>query len=386
MTEEWYYEEIETEEQDEYVYGEYEITSSPNDFNILTLYNFLESGVVKIPSFQRNFVWDINRASKLIESLIIGLPIPQIFLYEESRNKFLIIDGQQRLMSIYYFIKQRFPKKEKRTEIGNIFDTYGRIPEEVLNDNQYFRPFRLNLSSPGKVNNKLHGLTYETLGDFKTNFDLRTVRNIIIKQNQPVGVDSSMYEIFNRLNSGGLNLKPQEIRSSLHHSKFDDMLKRINLDTRWRRLIGQPNPDLRLKDIEILLRGFAMLHMADSYKAPMAHFLNSFAFKAQSLSNVEVAYLENLFFSFLENCRDLNPSLLCNKSGKFNVLIFESVFSQICKPYFEKGLLVDTVINNELIQKLIQEPDFMRASSAATANRDNVMLRLKTAKSILLHS
>ena len=82
---------------------EYDMSSSPNDFNVLTIMNFLQSGNVKIAGFQRNYVWDIKRASKLIESLIIGLPIPQIFLFEEGKNQFLVIDGQQRLMSIYYF-------------------------------------------------------------------------------------------------------------------------------------------------------------------------------------------------------------------------------------------------------------------------------------------
>src|SRR5512142_3145569 len=93
-------------EEEGYPISEYDLTSSPNDFNIITIFNFIESGAVKIPAFQRNYVWDIKRASKLIESIIIGLPVPQIFLYEEARNSFLVMDGQQRLMSIYYFIKQ----------------------------------------------------------------------------------------------------------------------------------------------------------------------------------------------------------------------------------------------------------------------------------------
>jgi uncharacterized protein with ParB-like and HNH nuclease domain len=63
-------------------------------------------------------VWDLGRASKLIESLLLGLPVPQIFLYEAARNEFLVIDGQQRLMSIYYFIKQRFPKKTNEQICG----------------------------------------------------------------------------------------------------------------------------------------------------------------------------------------------------------------------------------------------------------------------------
>jgi uncharacterized protein with ParB-like and HNH nuclease domain len=108
------------DEDDELQIDEYDITATPNDFNVSTLFNFIESGAVRIPGFQRNFVWDQVRASKLIESLILGIPVPQLFLYEQARNRFLVIDGQQRLMSIYYFIKRRFPRKEKRVEIRGI--------------------------------------------------------------------------------------------------------------------------------------------------------------------------------------------------------------------------------------------------------------------------
>ena len=94
--------EPETDIKDEYSLTEYDITASPNDFNIKTLFDFIQSETVKIPAFQRNYVWDLTRASKLIESIIIGIPIPQIFLYEKSQNEFLVIDGQQRLMTIYY--------------------------------------------------------------------------------------------------------------------------------------------------------------------------------------------------------------------------------------------------------------------------------------------
>src|SRR5438034_7027552 len=69
--------------------SEYDLVASPNDFNVKTIFDFISQGVVKIPGFQRNYVWDIKRASMLIESLMMGLPIPQIFLYEEARNSFL---------------------------------------------------------------------------------------------------------------------------------------------------------------------------------------------------------------------------------------------------------------------------------------------------------
>jgi uncharacterized protein with ParB-like and HNH nuclease domain len=139
---------------------EYDITAAPNDFNVLTIYSFLESGSVRIPGFQRNNVWDLGRASKLIESLILGLPVPQIFLYEVERNRFLVIDGQQRLMSIYYFVKQRFPKKEKRAELRTIFDEHGKLPDEIIHNDEYFENFRLKLSeSLPKHPNRFGGLS-----------------------------------------------------------------------------------------------------------------------------------------------------------------------------------------------------------------------------------
>jgi hypothetical protein len=109
MNDDWFEDYV--EEDDDLQIDEYDITSTPNDFNVLTLFNFIESGAVRIPGFQRNFVWDQIRSFKLIESLILGIPVPQLFLYEQARNRFLVIDGQQRLMSIYYFIKKAIPQK-----------------------------------------------------------------------------------------------------------------------------------------------------------------------------------------------------------------------------------------------------------------------------------
>lgn len=81
-----YYDDSQNEEITDVI--DYDISVSPNDFNLKTLFDFIDSGIVKIPGFQRNYVWDLKRASKLIESLLIGVPIPQIFLYEEKKNSF----------------------------------------------------------------------------------------------------------------------------------------------------------------------------------------------------------------------------------------------------------------------------------------------------------
>ncbi|MCJ7637786.1 MAG: DUF262 domain-containing protein [Nitrososphaeraceae archaeon] len=380
------------EEEEYYSFKEYDISASPNDFNIGTIFDYIEKGVFKIPGFQRNYVWDIKRASKLIESIIIGIPIPQIFLYEESKNTFLVIDGQQRLMTIYYFINGRFPDKDKRSELREIFGEHGKIPEGTLQDDNYFSDFKLDLPSqlPDRPN-KLNKLNYSSLDDdTKNSMGLRTIRNIIIKQNYPHD-DSIIYEIFNRLNTGGVNLSPQEIRTSLYHSEFFDTLYRINLDGRWRRLLKRHEPDLHMKDIEILLRGFAMLMNSDNYRPSMIKFLNNFS-NSMKLKNgndravyiEKVAYLENLFYSFLESCRNLDDNAFISKTARVNISMFEAIFTAVCKDAFQNNNLEVASINQEKLDNLKNNQLFINTTISQTTSKNNVAKRLELARQILL--
>ncbi|WP_333875302.1 DUF262 domain-containing protein [Methylobacter sp.] len=366
-------------------FTEYDISASPNDFNIKTLFDFIGSGIVKIPGFQRNYVWDIKRASKLIESIIIGIPIPQIFLYEEAKNKFIVIDGQQRYMTIYYFMKKRFPRNEKRLELRMIFDENKGIPDSILNNNDYFTDFNLKLpTSQRGQTNKFNGLNYFTLDEEdKVSFDLRTIRNIIIKQNAPDDEHSVVFEIFNRLNSGGVNLKPQEIRTSLFHSKFYDMLYKINLNPEWRKLTPSNTPDLNMKDIEILLRGFAMLIDGESYKPSMTKFLNKFSLKAKGFPDENINYLESLFMSFLNKSSTNDDQLFHSKTGRFNISVFESIFVASCiKPFLENTLDINDV-NFSKVELLKNDERFIDATQSGTASEKNVRFRISLAKQML---
>jgi hypothetical protein len=363
---------------------EYDISASPNDFNVSTIYSFMESGAVRIPGFQRNYVWDLGRASKLIESLILGLPVPQIFLYEIERNRFLVIDGQQRLMSIYYFIKQRFPRKDKRSDLRVIFDAHGKIPDNILHDDNYFENFRLKLadSVPDRPN-KFKNLSYLNLGEYKTQLDLRTIRNVIIKQNSPQEDDSSMYEIFNRLNTGGINLKPQEIRTSMYHSGFYEMLYRVNSNPQWRKIIGNSEPDLHMKDVEIILRGFAMLIDGREYAPSMVRFLNKFSRKAKSFKPEAISYFESLVSSFINASRSLPQDAFLNKNGRFNVALYEAAFAATCRTALESQKLLEGEINNSELVNLETDSDFNNATLEGTTQTRNVQKRLDRSFAIM---
>lgn len=384
-SDDWFEDYSDQEEYESQRIREYELTSIPADFTIATIIRYIDAGYFSIPSFQRNYVWDINRASRLIESLILGLPVPQIFLFEEGRDKFLVIDGQQRLMSIYYFAKRRFPRLEKRVEIRDVFHRKGAIPESMLGDDKYFTDFRLALTeNPPNWKNRLKGLTYCGLGEYKERFDLRPIRNILVRRNSQDGDDSAVYEIFERLNSGGVNLRPQEIRSSLYRSDFYAMLNEINSSQDWRRLVGNPVPDLHLKDLEVLLRGFAMLVDGETYAPSMAKFLNRFSKKAQSHDSERNDYLKGLFNSFLDSARRLPASaFLASDSSRFNIALFEAVFVAACAPAFADRRLVAGGISADSINALRTDPEFLQAARAGTAQKANVQKRLKRATSII---
>ena len=372
----------EDDADDEEAVGEYDITASPNDFNVSTIVDFIERKVFIIPGFQRNYVWDLKRASRLIESVVLGLPIPQIFLYESSRNKFLVIDGQQRLMSLYFFVKKRFPVMEKRGQLRRIFDEHGEFPAAIREDDAYFVRFALRLPSRTPEQNKLSRRNYDTLGDLKDTFDLRTIRCVVIKQNEPKDDDSSVYEIFNRLNTGGMNLAPQEIRASLYHSPFYDLIYRINAHDAWRRTIGVSEPDLRMRDIEVLVRACAVMIQFDQYKSSMGRFLNQFS-KLMKDSKPDLSRLTDVLSQFFLACAHLPDGIFGTRSKKVNVSIFEAVMSAICRDAYLHGGNIHP-LEAAAIDRLKQDKDFITAASSQSTHKTQVEKRLRIARSILV--
>ena len=382
MKETWY-QDI-PDDDNEVSVKEYDITATPNDFNILTIFSLIDNGIIKMPPFQRNYVWDEKRASKLIESIILGLPIPQIFLYEQGRNSFYVIDGQQRLLSIYFFIKQRFPTKEGRLVLREYLTGDTKIENSVLSDDRYFKNFKLNLpSQANNEKNKLDKLKYDTLGEYKNTFEiLRTIRSVVIKQNEPDD-DSSMYEIFNRLNTGGQNLSPQEIRMSLYYSDFYIMLSKINMQQEWRKILNQETIDVHFKDIEILLRSIAMLFEYEQYKSPMGRFLNTFSKQAMKFNADTIDYVNSLILSFFQSCSDLDNGIFCTKTGQFSISLFESIFVATAIDNFKNHSVITKKVNNQSIVALKNDADFANSNQGSVASKQNVTTRINRAMQIL---
>ena len=264
-----------------------------------------------------------------------------------------------------------------------MFDERGAIPAKVLGDNAYFSEFNLRLPErlPGQ-RNRFNNLNYSTLGEeYRTTFNLRTIRNVIVKQVNPTGYDS-IYEIFNRLNSGGMNLTPQEIRRCMYDSEFYDVLYKTNTRPEWRQLVGADVPDLHMKDVEILLRGFAMLMRGPSYRPSMVKFLNAFSETAKSFDRGKLQVLEELLQSFIDSCEGLSGDAF-QVNGRFSPMVFESVFVATCHDAYSSRKLVRGRIKSESVKDLRADPAFLAATQSRTTATDQVNTRLARAREII---
>ena len=221
----------------------YEISSYGADYPVDSLVKRISQQDIYIPGFQRGFVWTLPQASRFIESLLIGLPVPAIFLSREvETGRLVVIDGQQRLKSLQYFYGGRINSRE----------------------------FRLN-----GVTGEFEGKTYNTLReDDRRRLDDAILHAIIVRQENPQDDESSVYMLFERLNTTSVDLSPQEIRACVYHGPFIDYLEEANTNESWREIFGNPNP--RQKDQELLLRFFALYFASDIYKRPMKLFLSDF--------------------------------------------------------------------------------------------------------------
>src|SRR5579859_2413807 len=225
------------------------------DWTTDVLIQQLEKGNIDLdPAFQRRDAWTIRRKSLFIESLIVGLPIPQIVLAEkpELKGTFLVIDGKQRLLSLLRFT-QRFDDQE---------------------------PFAL---SNLKLRADLNGFTYEDLQDKRedlNSFQNQTVRTVVIRNWKK---EDMLYLIFHRLNSETLPLSPQELRQALHPGPFLTYCdKRSQQSEALRRILKLKRPDFRMRDIELLVRYFAFKNFGDDYTGNLKDFLDGACKKLNS--------------------------------------------------------------------------------------------------------
>lgn len=327
----------------------YQIATYPADYTLEVLHKKWKNNEINVPAFQRKFVWTQSQSSRLIESFLVGLPVPAVFLYTvRASQDFLVIDGQQRLRTIFDFFDGRF---------GD--ETNGFQPQFDLKG--------LNEES------EYGGKTFASL---KNNDQKRlmnaTLRAFIVMQLEP-NDDTSMFHIFERLNTGGTALANQEIRDCVYHGELSKFLNDLNLIENWRVIFGKPEPDRRKRDVELILRFFA-LRDTEGYKKPMKVFLNNFMKMNINPKPSELLRYRRIFEATCQAVVDrLGVRPFHIRTG-LNAAVFDAVMVA-----FSHGLLTIPEDIETRFERLIHDEAFQENTMSRTTDESVVARRFSAA-------
>jgi hypothetical protein len=343
----------------------FNISSWGADLSFRELLDRYEEGSLIKPELQRHYVWDKTEASRFIESLLLGLPVPSIFLAKTANEEMLIVDGYQRIMTVHDFVK-------------GTFATDGKL-------------FRLSRASK-KVNKRWRGKAFTELADAEQ----RKIRNttihaIIFVQQHPSGTNTSLYQIFERINTSGRSLLPQEIRNCVYQGTFNTLLLALNNHAAWRSMYGLPVPDNRMRDMEYILRFFALsspeLTAVEKEGISLKKFLNTYMGTHKAMSENEAKALGARFSQTVELIhKELGPSAFQNISPtspdrltpKFGPTIFDSITIETDRAISngKTAMLSDPEGRRRV---LLQDPKYRKAITQETMRLATIELRVAMA-------
>ena len=306
------------------------------------------------PDFQRNVVWDSDKKSKFIESVILNFPLPPWYLNQTKEGKLIIVDGIQRTTALHEFVNNEF-------KLSGL---------EALT--------------------RLNGYTFSELkelpGDDETRIEDKKIYIYLIKPSVSVKV---VYDIFNRINTGGTKLERQEVRNCIFSGKSTKLLKQLSEKEYFIKAIDNGVSPKRMKDREVILRylAFKLFDYEKDYEGDMSDFVEKAMKKINLMDDGEIEILENDFERVMNLTFDFfgtkNFRLPSGKNrGRINIAIFESLcyfFSKMSDEFLQahKKSIQDNFI------KLLENPEYFDAIRYSTSSKSKVITRFKLAQNIL---
>ena len=337
----------------------FNISSWGADLSFRELCTMYEENELLKPELQRKYVWDRMEASRFIESILMGLPVPSIFLAQSGSDK-LIVDGYQRIMTVYDYIRGIFSADNKVFKLSNSEKINHRWRNKAFNE-----------------------LSYEDQRKIKST----TIHAIVFEQKKPENSDTSLYQIFERINTSGRTLTAQEIRNCVYQGSFNKLLFELNKNQTWRTLFGSKDEDSRMRDIEFILRFFVMksdsVQKSTLNQISLKKSLNEFMAEVQNADETLINQFRNEFVETMElvhktlgDCAFRN--FVKNKyTKKFHPAIFDAISVAF---YFIKANKMN--VKNDAITlhpQLLTNESFKNASTTRTTDVQNITERVRMA-------
>jgi Protein of unknown function DUF262 len=316
------------------------------DFTVSTVVDSLKKGTIKIPSFQRGYVWSKTQASRLIESLVINCPIPVIYLSQDSDEVLNVIDGNQRLNAIKLYLNDEFELKGLTA-----------YPE-------------------------LENLKFSELDPrFQRHITNRTLRCIaILKDTHP----QIKFDVFERLNTGSVKLNYHELRHGINSGRLMEMIEEIALIPEF-RIHTLTKKDKRMKADELVLRFLALSANWRNYTKPLVAFLNKYSESNRNLDEPRLNGLKADFLRTFETAETLLHNLAFKtydssfKGAKFNAALYDAQMIAL----FELNLTSDNIQFLRSIdfraknREFIESDAFNKFIDSGTTDKNSVVGRIE---------
>ena len=342
------------------------------EYDLETLVKKIKKGTIKLdPDYQRRHRWTNQTSSRLIESLILNIPIPLIYLSqdidvddEDSESaRYSVIDGQQRLTAITQYLSNEFVLKDLQA-----------LPE-------------------------LEGMRYKNLPPFLIRrLEERTIKCLRIDST----VDTQVkYDIFERLNSGSIKLEPQELRNALYGGPFNDLLIRLSKNENFRVLlrVNLENPEdssrvKKMEDVELVLRFFALSN--DNYKTLKGGFKNFLDAEMERFSLLNEDEYSGLGQTFLKTMEVVRQNFgdtafaklrlegdVFGEVSPFNVSVYDALSIAIATEILKGAASTEPKIPREAIERyyaLFAEDEFFASIEGGTTDKSKVIFRIEAAR------
>ncbi|WP_436893671.1 DUF262 domain-containing protein [Siccibacter turicensis] len=263
---------------------ERKVIIQPYDYAVRTLVDMIiEGDLILEPDYQRKYQWDDIKASRFIESIALNIPVPVVYLAEEKDGTFSVIDGQQRLTSLFRFIKA--------TEIETLFPESGLTP--------------LKLSGL-KIISEINGKEYLQLDRvLRSNIAKRAIRCIVVLNESD---EALKFEVFERLNTGSASLSDQEVRNCVYRGSYNELLKRLARYEKFQELVSLPEQDAKsMKAVELVLRFMAYRELTSTseYSDNYSEYLNLHMEENREISLPRAESIESLFYGTVDLIYDV---------------------------------------------------------------------------------
>ena len=353
------------------IYNNISVQQYKTDMGFRALVEGVHDNLFVIPEYQRKYRWSKVQVEELATSLIRQFPIPPIYTYRNGKGQLEILDGQQRVMSLYFYYIGKFFKNEKMSvfdyqeidvdSAGNFVAALEK-KYEIVPSNFYMQ-----------IGNDKCDISYKNLPvELRRKVDYLSISVVEIKISDLEKKDEILHKIFANLNNGGKQLSDQELRNGIYPCPFNRAMKKINENNdNWRKLRG--GMDEKSDDLEMLYRLSALKtyvvyekseYRIEGYKYSTKQMIDDFAKKAFSLHETEIAKYVDSIEGFI---------LRLNISRKYfqKKTLIEGLYVVYEKRH------IQCMVTDEICEEILKKRSFKESTAGGTISLPNMNKRWK---------